>query len=247
MKIIISPAKKMIVDTDSFLAETTPIYLTEANQLLTQLRQLTLAELKELWHCSDKLAATNYQRVQKMNLTTDLTPAIIAFTGLQYQYMAPDLFTTAALEYVKSNLRILSGFYGSLRPFDGITAYRLEMQAPLQLGQTTNLYQFWGNKIYTALAINNEPVINLASNEYAKTIRPYLQPNEVFIDIIFGQLIEGQVKTKATLAKMARGEMVRYLAENNVQTLAELKQFNHLNYQFQAQLSTSTKLVFIKK
>ncbi|WP_172188018.1 peroxide stress protein YaaA [Lentilactobacillus kribbianus] len=247
MKIIIAPAKKMIVDTDNFVAETTPLYLSEASQLLARLRQLTFTELKALWHCSDQLATANYQRLLKMNLTTDLTPAIMAFTGLQYQYMAPDLFTTAALEYVKSNLRILSGFYGSLRPFDGITAYRLEMQAPLQLGQTTNLYQFWGNKIYTALAINNEPVIDLASNEYAKTIRPYLQPNEVFIDIIFGQLIEGKVKTKATLAKMARGEMVRYLAENNVQTLTELKQFDHLNYQFQAPLSTPTKLVFIQK
>lgn len=247
MKIIISPAKKMQVDTDSFLAETVPDYLSATQQILARMRQLTFEELHTLWHCSEKLAQTNYDQLQHLDLNAAATPAIIAFTGIQYQYMAPDLFTVNALDYVKQNLRILSGFYGILRPFDGIVPYRLEMQAALTVGTAQNLYQFWGTKLATTLQTNREPIINLASQEYAKTIRPYLPATQPFIDIVFGQLVAGKVKTKATLAKMARGEMVRYLAENNVQTLTGVQQFDHLNYQFQPQLSTSTKLVFLQK
>ncbi|PWG00433.1 peroxide stress protein YaaA [Levilactobacillus bambusae] len=245
MKIIIAPAKKMQVDGDSFAPESTPAYLAETNQLLAAMHQLNYAELKTLWHCSDKLAQTNYQSLQQLDLEQGITPALMAFVGIQYQYMAPDLFTTPALDYVKTNLRILSGFYGILRPFDGIVPYRLEMQAPLQVNQHRNLYDFWSDKLYAALATPGEPIINLASQEYAKAIRRYLTPTDHFVDVIFGHLVDGKVKTRATLAKMARGEMVRFMAENNVQTLAELTQFNHLDYHYDAQRSTDHQLVFL--
>ncbi|GAK48569.1 hypothetical protein LOSG293_380110 [Secundilactobacillus oryzae JCM 18671] len=246
MKIIISPAKKMKVDTDSFASTALPQYLAETETILAALRSHSYDELQTIWHCSDKIARENYERLQQLNLKDNLTPALMAFTGIQYQYMAPDLFTEPALRYVEENLRILSGFYGILRPFDGITPYRLEMQSDLNLaGQ--NLYQFWDNKLYDALSDNaTEPIINLASQEYAKAIQPYLQPDNTFINIVFGQLIDGKIKTRATLAKMARGEIVRFIAENNVQTTDQLKHFDHLNYQFDEQWSTTDKLVFVK-
>lgn len=245
MKIIIAPAKKMKIDTDSFAIAALPQYLAETQQILAIMRQLSYTELKHLWACSEKLAQANYRSLQQIKLKEQLTPALIAFSGIQYQYMAPDVFTAPALEYVQANLRILSGFYGILRPFDGVVPYRLEMQARLNVAQSPNLYDFWGAKPYQALRTTAEPIINLASQEYAKIIQRHLQPDTPLIDIVFGHSVDGKIKTRATLAKMARGEMVRFMAENNVQQLNELQHFQRLNYHFMPELSTTTKLVFV--
>ncbi|MHA3067201.1 peroxide stress protein YaaA [Lacticaseibacillus saniviri] len=245
MKIIISPAKKMKVDTDSFAVLSQPKYMAETAEIAQTLQRATYDELQALWHTNDKLTRLNQARLERLDLTHQVTPALIAYSGIQYQYMAPGVFTAAALAYVQAHLRILSGFYGILRPFDGVVPYRLEMQAKLRVGDTDNLYAYWGDKLYTALNNAGEPIINLASQEYAKTIQKYLQPSDVFIDIVFGSLVDGKVKTRATLAKMARGEMVRFMAENNVTTLDELRMFDRLNYHYQAALSSDDKLVFI--
>jgi len=245
MKIIIAPAKKMIVDTDTFNYQALPQYLDQTKQLLTQLQQLSYTEAKALWHCSDKLAQPNYAHLQKLDLTQQLTPALLSYSGIQYQYMAPDLFTDAGLEYVQQNLRILSGFYGILRPFDGVVPYRLEMQSKLKINANASLYDFWGPQLYQALTPKLEPIVNLASEEYAKSIRPYLKPAQPFINVIFGSLVNGQLKVKATLAKMARGEMVSFLAENQITELSDIECFDHPHYQFEPNRSTATKLVFI--
>jgi cytoplasmic iron level regulating protein YaaA (DUF328/UPF0246 family) len=244
-KIIIAPAKKMVVDQDSFPIETQPQYLAQTAQILHQMRQLNYDEAKTLWHCSDKLAQANFKWLQELDLTRHQTPALLSYSGIQYRYMAPDIFTQPALDYVRNNLRILSGFYGILRPFDGVVPYRLEMQARLGIGTTPNLYAFWGNHLYQALTPTPEPIVNLASLEYAKAITPYLAPNQPMIDIVFASWVDGQLKTKATLAKMARGAMVRFLAEHQVNDLDGIKAFDHPDYQFDAQRSTPSRLVFI--
>ncbi|CAM3197994.1 peroxide stress protein YaaA [Lactiplantibacillus plajomi] len=235
----------MVIDQDSFPVETAPQYLEQARQLLTVLRQLSYEQAHQLWHCSDKLAQTNYQWLQELDLDRQLTPALLSYSGIQYRYMAPDVFTQPALDYVRQNLRILSGFYGILRPFDGIVPYRLEMQARLAVGPATNLYQFWGRQLYDALTPQPEPIVNLASLEYAKTIRPYLAPDQPMIDIVFASWVNGKLKTKATLAKMARGEMVRFLAEHQVADVKGIQAFDHPDYQFDAERSTADRFVFI--
>lgn len=245
MKIIIAPAKKMIIDQDAFPTLTEPIYLDQTQQLLTQLQHLSYSEAKTLWHCSDKLAQPNYDWLQKIDLTRNRTPAILSYSGIQYRYMAPDVFTQSALDYLQANLRILSGFYGILRPFDGIVPYRLEMQARLAIGQAKNLYEFWGNQLYQALTPEPEPIINLASQEYAKTITPYLAPHQMMIDIVFASLVDGKLKTKATLAKMARGAMVRFMAEHQITDVTTIRTFDHPDYQFDATRSSANQLVFI--
>ncbi|WP_204120575.1 MULTISPECIES: peroxide stress protein YaaA [Levilactobacillus] len=245
MKIIIAPAKKMVVDPDTFGIDALPQYLAQTQEILDQLRQLDYPTAKALWHCSDKLARPNYQWLQELDLKRQLTPALLAFSGIQYQYMAPDLFTAPALAYVRDNLRILSGFYGILRPFDGVVPYRLEMQSKLQVAGAHTLYDFWGDHLYHALVTGPEPIINLASQEYAKTITPYLQHPEQLITVVFGSLVNGKLVTKATLAKMARGEMVRYLAEHNAQTATDVTAFDHPDWAFAPDRSTATSLVFI--
>lgn len=245
MKIIIAPAKKMIIDNDTFEYENLPQYLDQTKQILSNMRKLNYLEAKKLWDCSDKLAEPNYEWLQKLDLKHRLTPALLTFSGIQYQYMAPDLFTEPALDYVRQNLRILSGFYGILRPFDGVVPYRLEMQSRLKIPRYNNLYEFWNSQIYDALSDSKEPIVNLSSQEYAKTITPYLRPNQKMIDIVFGSMVDGKLKTKATLAKMARGEMVRFMAENNITKIDDIKRFNHPDWSFSELKSNDKHLVFV--
>ncbi|MFC6322639.1 peroxide stress protein YaaA [Companilactobacillus baiquanensis] len=243
MKIIISPAKKMVVDTDSFDYEQLPQYLDKSKLILKEMRKLTYKEAKKLWRCSDKLAEANFQWLQELEISNHLTPALLAFSGIQYQYMAPDLFTEPALAYVKNNLRILSGFYGILRPFDGVVPYRLEMQSNLKVSGS-NLYDFWNSQIYQALG-GMEDIVNLASKEYAKTIIPFLAPDQKFVTIVFGSIVDGKLKTKAALAKMARGEMVRFMAENQITKIEDIKYFSHPDWEYSPERSTKEQIVFV--
>ena len=147
MKIIISPAKKMNIDDDIFECRSEPVFLNKAEELMNYLKGLSYEECKTMWKCSDKLAQLNYDRVLDMDLNYRLTPAIFSYEGIQYQYMGPSVLSQDAIEYLQSNLRILSGFYGILKPLDGIVPYRLEMQAKLINHKNKDLYEFWSDNI----------------------------------------------------------------------------------------------------
>lgn len=245
MQIIISPTKKMIVNTNDFDIQGMPIYLDQSRDILAKMQKLSYVNAKKLWQCSDKIAQLNYDWLQQMSLDDQLTPAILSYKGIQYQYMAPDIFTADALAYVQRNLRILSGFYGILRPFDGVVPYRLEMQAKISVNRSKNLYSFWNNQLYSALDFSHGPIINLASQEYSKAITTYMNPADQMVTIVFASEVNGQLKTKATLAKMARGAMVRYLAENNVTDINDIKKFDHPDWHYDDSLSSADQLVFI--
>ena len=234
MKIIISPAKKMNIDDDIFECRSEPVFLNKAEELMNYLKGLSYEECKTMWKCSDKLAQLNYDRVLDMDLNYRLTPAIFSYEGIQYQYMGPSVLSQDAIEYLQSNLRILSGFYGILKPLDGIVPYRLEMQAKLINHKNKDLYEFWSDNIANNLFEEDDVIINLASKEYSKCVSKYIknQPNIKFITCVFGELKGEKIIEKGTLAKMARGEMVRYLAENNISTLDGLKSFNKLGYKY---------------
>lgn len=247
MQIILSPTKKMLVSIDSFSPEQAPLFINETTEILAELKKLSYEEAKTLWQCSDKLAQENYASLQEMTLTNQISPAIMTYKGIQYQYMAPDLLTDTGLTYIQQHLRILSGFYGILRPFDGVVPYRLEMQANLAVGGAKNLYEFWGKKLYDTLTTETGPIINLASKEYSQAITPYLKPTDLFIEPVFASLVDGKLKVKATLAKMARGEMVRFMAENQITTLEGIKQFDHPNYAYAPEFSDERKIVFVKQ
>lgn len=247
MRIIISPAKKMNVDEDTLAYQNFPVFLRNAEQILHWMQRLSYSEAKTLWNCNDKIAAQNFDRFKKMNLRQNLTPAILSYEGIQYQYMAPAVFEDHMLRYVQEHLRILSGFYGVLKPMDGVTPYRLEMQAKAQVDGNTNLYQYWGSKLYEEVIGPKRIIINLASKEYSKCIEKYLQPEDIFITCIFGEISKGKVVQKGTYAKMARGEMVRFMAENNVEDPEEMKAFNRLGYFFDEELSSEREYVYIRK
>lgn len=246
MKIIISPAKKMTPDFDSLEYNQLPDFIKDTEVLVNYLKGLTYEELKDLWKCSDKIATMNYERIQEMDIYKNLTPAILAFEGIQYQYMAPGVFETEELEYIEKHLRILSGFYGILRPFDGVVPYRLEMGSKLPNYKPKTLYEYWGSTLAEKLFSESDCIVNLASEEYSKTISRYLQEDIQFVTCVFGEKIEEKVIEKGTLAKMARGEMVRFMAENKIENVEDIKKFNYLNYAFAEDLSDEHTYIFLK-
>lgn len=150
-----------------------------------------------------------------------MTPALISYDGIQYTYMAPAIFEDGQHEYVKDHLRILSGFYGVLKPMDGVVPYRLEMQAKATVAGNKDLYEFWGNTLYIEVIDESRTIINLASKEYSKCIGKYLQPKGHYVTCVFGELDDGKVVQKGVYAKMARGEMVRFMSS----MLIELRTF----------------------
>ena len=245
MKIIISPAKKMRQDWDSMPVSDLPVFLSDTEALRDALQSMTTGELKKLWKCNDEIADLNIRRLQTMDLRSGLTPAILAYEGIQYRYMAPNVFTREALDYIQDHLRILSGFYGVLRPFDGVTPYRLEMQAKLSVHGAKDLYDFWGGKLAEEIASGTDWILNLASKEYSVCISRHLPEHIRFITCIFGEEKNGKILEKGTMCKMARGEMVRYLAEHQITNPEEIKVFRGLGYQFDAARSDENTYVFV--
>ncbi|MBS4537378.1 peroxide stress protein YaaA [Clostridium sp. D2Q-11] len=246
MRIIISPAKKMKIDIDSLDYNQLPQFIDDTEVLLSYFKRLSYEKLKSIWKCSDKIATLNYERIHKMDLYSNLTPALLSFEGLQYKYMGPGVFTTKEFEYIEMHLRILSGFYGILRPFDGVVPYRLEMQAKLGDDDINSLYKFWNKKLADQLISESQCIINLASKEYSKCISKYVDKKIQFITCVFGELIGKKIVEKGTLAKMARGEMVRFMAEKQIENVEVIKSFNRLDYNFVEHLSDENTYIFLK-
>lgn len=247
MQIIISPAKKMKADPDSLPPQDLPVYLDRTRDLLGYLRGLSFQQLKKLLACNDQIATLNYGRFQTMDLGRDLTPALLAYEGIQYRYMAPAVFTDAQIAYVRDHLRILSGFYGVLRPFDGVTPYRLEMQAKVKTDFCRDLYGFWGSAPAEAL----EPdglLLDLASAEYSRAVRPHLPRSVRVVSPVFGELTaDGRVVEKGVYVKMARGEMVRFLAEGGDENGESLTAFDRLSFRWRPERSTPDRPVFLRE
>lgn len=247
MKIIISPAKKMNIRNDDIIHKSMPVFLEKANNLRTKLSGMEYEDLKQLWSCNDKIAEQNYERIKGMDLNDNLTPALLAYEGIAFQYMGAQVFTREQWDYVNNHLTILSGFYGILRPLDGISPYRLEMQARLAIDQHKNLYDYWGDNLYKELTKDGQVILNLASKEYSKVIENYMNQEIRYVTCVFGELVNDKIKIKATMAKMARGEMVRWLSECNIQDVEGVKGFDRLSFVFSKERSTDDKYVFIKK
>jgi len=269
LHIIISPAKKMNVCDDMPVEARTPLFLEQSGQVMSYLQGLDYDTLKTLWNCSDRLAAQNAERLRGMDLAGRTSPAVFAYEGIQYQSMAPVVFEQAQLDYIGRHLYILSGFYGLLRAFDGVVPYRLEMQAKLHWQRdgelVTSLYDFWGDRLYRALVAPAEGtqavagtdaegggagqtvIVNLASREYSRAVEPWVEPQVRWVDCVFGELTDsGRVQVKATAAKIARGAMVRFMAEHLIADPEQLTTFDLLGYRYRPERSDGRTLVFAR-
>ena len=246
MRIIISPAKQMRVDTDVFTCGSLPVFMEKTEILMQWIRSLSYEDQKKLWACNDKIARQNAERFAHMDLRKSLTPAILSYDGIQYTYMAPAVFEDGQYEYVQEHLRILSGFYGVVKPLDGVVPYRLEMQAKAAVDGHKNLYDFWGDNLYREVLDDSRIIINLASKEYSKCIEKYLHPEDRYITCIFGEPDGDKIVQKGVYAKMARGEMVRFMAGIHAEKPEQMKDFNWSGYHFDNDRSSDREYFFVR-
>ncbi|WP_299668000.1 peroxide stress protein YaaA [uncultured Polaribacter sp.] len=252
MKIIISPAKSLdfesTVPTDLY---TQPLFLDQSEKLNKKLKTLSKNKLSDLMSISSDLAALNYDRNQdwKTPFTkNNAKQAIYAFTGAVFQGIDVNSLEEEKIQILQDRLRILSGLYGLLKPLDLIQPYRLEMGTKLKVGRKENLYKFWDTTVAEALneeLADGELLVNLASTEYFKVI-PKKVLKVPMITPVFKDFKNGQYKTIMTYAKKARGFMVRYIIDNNITTIEELKGFDIEKYRFSEEMSSGNELVFTR-
>ena len=237
MQIIISPTKTMQYHLDNLATE--PLFLSKSLNLVKQLQNMSVAQLQKLLKVNEKTATLNYQRYQNFQINKK-SLAIYTYTGLQYKYFNISQFNPTELNYLNTHVRILSAFYGLLKPFDGIDYYRLVFN------NTLKLYTFWHDLIYQELIKNDQVIINLASNEYAKLVTQFVQEPILLINIHFKEYVNNKLVTKATNAKMARGLMLAYIVKNQITDYHLIQNFQEFNYRFDEQLSNENNYIFIK-
>ncbi|MEA1786839.1 peroxide stress protein YaaA [Arenibacter sp. GZD96] len=253
MKILISPAKSLDFERQLPTSQyTESIFLSEAERINKLLRKKTVNSLSKLMDISSSLAQLNYERNQQWNLPFTLEnarPAIYAFSGDVFRGLDAYSLPEHKIDHLQNSVRILSGQYGLLKPLDLMQPYRLEMGTKFPIGKNKDLYSFWKPKITKALndeLQKDELCINLASIEYFKAIDTKKLKVPV-INIGFKELKNGEYKTIMTYAKLARGYMTRYIIENDVKTVEDVKGFTMEGYGFSDALSQKeNELVFVR-
>jgi hypothetical protein len=238
MKIVISPAKSLDFKSKLPTADyTQPNFLKQAEKLNGALAKKKPKDLAELMSISNNLAQLNWERNQQFSspfTSENARPAVYAFNGDVYQGLDAYTISNDKIDKLQNTLRILSGLYGVLKPLDLMQPYRLEMGTSLAIGNNKNLYEFWKNDITTFLnaeLADDELFVNLASNEYFSAVDtkklkvPVIAP-------VFKDWKNDKLKIISFFAKKARGSMVRYIIDNQVETLEDIKNFNLDGYLF---------------
>ena len=238
MKIFISPAKSLNLNSDfPNIQESQPYFLDEANTLNRILKKQTVSELSDLMNVSQKLSQLNWERNQNFKIPFTIgnsRPAIFTFNGDVYAGLDPNSLSKQSLDTLQSKIRILSGLYGVLRPFDLIQPYRLEMGTSLKNKNNDNLYEFWKEKITKYIIEDigsNNVLVDLASKEYSSVIDFNLIKNPV-IAPVFKDFKNGNLKIISFYAKKARGSMSRFLVEKNANSLKDILKFSLDGYSY---------------
>lgn len=255
MLLVISPAKTLDytspVNTRLF---TQAGFLDSSEELVGHLRQFSSQDISKLMRVSTKIAELNFQRYQDWSKDSgedNARQALLAFKGGVYLGLDAASFNTEDFRFAQQHLRILTGLYGLLRPLDLIQAYRLEMGTKLDTDRGQNLYQFWGSCITEGLnaqlkQLNSEYLINLASNEYFKAIKPK-ELNAQIITPAFKEYKNGDYKMIGVFAKKARGMLSRYIIKHQLTKPEDIKAFNIEGYKFSKKLSQGNTWVFARK
>lgn len=272
---IISPAKNMRKSEDwkELIDEgelSCPRLYEKSNEVLAHMKEYITEEIRAIMKIKEDLAQLNYCRFQRMKPIsccknskdgkespkfTGKTPAIFAYDGIQYKSISPESISKDGIEFLNDHLRIISGLYGVLRPFDMIDEYRLEMQTKVKINDKANLYSFWDGSISGNISedLGGEGIVlNLASKEYSKTVEKYFdnKKSESKIKLItctFKVEKAGKLKVESTASKKARGYMVRYIAENKIDDIEGVKTFNIDGFTYSKNESTEKEIVFVKK
>ena len=250
MHILISPAKTLSMDSTNVVANySLPPFQKQSKELISHLKKLKATDIQNLMTVSSKIAELNAERFDSWTLPFDLSnakQAIFAFKGDVYTGLDADTLSTAEIEFAQNKVSILSGLYGLLKPLDLMQAYRLEMGTKLATKKGKNLYEFWTTHITNELNTREQDlIINLASNEYFKAIDNKILKANV-ITPVFKDEKNGVLKVISFFVKKARGMMVRFIVQNHMSDVNELKSFNSGGYAFSEALSTDKEWVFTR-
>ena len=252
MKVLLSPAKSLDFKTqlptekNSFLC-----FEKEAEYLNSILKRKSPKDLSSLMGISSKIADLNYERNHDWSLpfnNKNARQAVYAFSGDVYRGLDAYSIDDDKIDFMQSTVRIISGLYGLIKPLDLIQPYRLEMGTKLSFDNNKNLYEYWREKISNQLNLElyeNEPVLNLASNEYFKAIDTKVIKSDVY-SANFKQLKDGNYKTIAIFSKKARGMMTRFIIDNNIINISDIKSFDYDGYMFHKELSSDKELIFTR-
>lgn len=249
MLILLSPSKGQDFEHHPYQTHTKPTFLKESKVLVNELRSFKPTEIAQLMSVSENIAELNYERFQNYKTPFKLgvaKQAALAFKGDVYAGLDAPSMSESDLQFAQNHLRILSGLYGYLRPLDLIMPYRLEMKTRLSNPHGDNLYQYWGDQI--TKKINNETrkddfIVNLASNEYYKSVQPKLLKANV-LNIDFKDTKDGKTRIISFYAKKARGMMARAIIENQVKEMNEIKTICFDGYRYRDDLSSDLKWVY---
>lgn len=255
MLIVISPAKTLDYETPAKTGVfTSPDYLDRSQQLINRLRKFSSLDISELMNVSAKIADLNFDRYEswkKPFTEKNAKQAVLAFKGDVYTGLDAETFKADDFKFAQKHLRVLSGLYGLLRPLDLMQPYRLEMGTKLKTDSGKNLYEFWGSDITEGLnaqlkKIKSKTLINLASNEYFKSVRPK-ELNAEIITPAFKEFKNGEYKMIGIYAKKARGLLSRYIIQNKLNDPEDIKSFDEEGYRFNKKLSKGNNWVFTRK
>lgn len=254
MLIVISPAKTLDFESiNENLPMTSPRFLEHSKTIMNSLKELDSYSIGKLMKISDKLSSLNKERFTTWEASLENSKhCLLAFQGDVYRGMDIGSFTDEELFYANDHLRILSGLYGILRPFDGINPYRLEMGSKLEVGENKNLYEFWKDtlkkSLYEELIKHDEStLINLASKEYFKSVEAIEKERDIkVITPTFKEFRNGEYKIISLKAKRARGLMTRYIIQNKINNPEELKLFNEEDYEYNEELSSEKEWIFTR-
>ena len=254
MLIVVSPAKTLDYETPPKIREfSQPDYLDDSQQLVTRMRQFTAPQLSKLMGVSDKIADLNVDRFKNWNpkfTQKNAKQSVLAFKGDVYTGLDAESFSAKDFKFAQKHLRVLSGLYGLLRPLDLMQPYRLEMGTKLDTDHGKNLYDFWGSTITEGLnaqlkKTKSKYLINLASNEYFKAVKPKELDAEV-ITPAFKEYKDGEYKMIGFFAKKARGMLSRYIIQNQLTDPEDIKSFSEEGYKYNKKLSKGNNWVFTR-
>jgi cytoplasmic iron level regulating protein YaaA (DUF328/UPF0246 family) len=247
MEILINSSKTMVSLPDNTALQK-PALQKQAKELDAILKGYSVAELAKLMHLSPALAAETHELIKRWN-TRPLrqSAAIDAFRGDIYRGLVAQTLSDDDRCYARGVLRILSGLYGILRPFDAIMPYRLELMYPVSGEGFSNLYQFWGKAIAAKIA-KKGTIVNLASQEYFRTIQPYVDPRRVIEPQFMVRMTpEAEITFAAVYAKVARGAFARWLITSRLTVPADFPSFTEHGYCYVPELSTPEKPLYLKQ
>ena len=251
MKILISPAKSLDFENNVETSiSSKPIFADQALKINNTIKNLSAPDLSSLMNISPKLSELNWSRNQEFQkIDSKEKEAIFAFNGDVYDGIDANTINISNHEKLQNSLRILSGLYGILKPFDKIKAYRLEMGTKISINGSKNLYDFWKENVTNSLvneANENEIIVNLSSNEYFSVIDKSLISNTI-VNPQFKDFKNGKLKIISFYAKKARGLMTRFLIDNEINSLSDIESFNSSGYMFsQNETSNPLEPVFVR-